>query len=235
MAENNIFGADSGAVAPPIGPQQELLNTIFSNTVGEGGGDLTNWLRGLASPEGDTSWITNLAKGGANPFMDWWKAAAYSGRPPGIPEGTGMGTAKSLHRMALGKLPQPLVDLITGNTNEQFGAMGNRFGTDVANATARGVGEAGAQATQGALQQLIQGGSAAGNLGMQAGQLGLGAVGARQRSIEDILGLGKDTAQMEFQGTQSALDRALAEFLQSMQLDSQAGGIQNLIDQFLGR
>ncbi len=68
-----------------------------------------------------------------------------------------------LNSLAMGILPKAMQDMITATTNEQFGSMGARFGTDLATATSRGLGQAGAQQSLNAMHELFGlGGTAAG-------------------------------------------------------------------------
>lgn len=94
----------SNLVNPPAGPQQNLLNNLFSGSVtGQGGGPIANQLFSLGQ----------------------------------------------------GVLPKPMQDMITATTNEQFGKLGARFGTDLATSISRGLGQAGSQQSLSAIQQIL--------------------------------------------------------------------------------
>jgi hypothetical protein len=68
-----------------------------------------------------------------------------------------------LHSLAMGILPRPMADWITASTNEQFGKLGSRFGSDLADAIAQGLGVAGSQESLAALNDLFNlGGTTAG-------------------------------------------------------------------------
>ena len=99
--------------------------------------------------------------------------------------GQGGPIANMLFSLGQGQLPQALTDSITATTNEQYGKMGARFGTDLGTAISRGLGQASA--------------------------------GMSLDAIDRILGLGGTATGFEFQRSESALDRALQEYLQQQQ------------------
>lgn len=105
--------------------------------------------------------------------------------------------ANQLFNMGLGMLPPALAEQIVGTTNEQFGKLGARFGTDLATAQARGL----AQASE--AQSL--------------------------NAIREILGLGGTTAGFQFQRGESALQRAMQEFIAQQQMDPLSGILQGLL------
>lgn len=109
MAQNPL---SSNIVNPPPGPQQSLLNSIFSTS-----------------------------------------ATGKGGNPIGM----------DLFNFAGGILPKAMQDQITATTNDQFGRLGARFGTDLGTAISRGLGQAGAQQSQWALGDILGlGGTTAG-------------------------------------------------------------------------
>ena len=65
------------------------------------------------------------------------------------------GLGPILNQFAQGNLPQSMRDWITGTTNEQFGGLGARFGTDLGTAISRGLGLAGAQQAQWAMGDVL--------------------------------------------------------------------------------
>lgn len=105
--------------------------------------------------------------------------------------------ANMLYNLGLGQLPPALAQQIVGTTNEQFGKMGARFGTDLATADARGL----AQASE--AQSL--------------------------NAIRQILGLGGTTAGFQFQRGESALQRAMQEFIAQQQMDPLNSILQSLM------
>lgn len=105
--------------------------------------------------------------------------------------------ANQLFNLGLGQLPPALAEQIVGTTNEQFGKMGARFGTDLGTAQARGLAQAAAQ------QSL--------------------------NAIREILGLGGTTAGFQFSRGESALQRAMQEFITQQQMDPLSGILQGLL------
>ncbi len=74
-----------------------------------------------------------------------------------------MGIGGQLNSLGMGILPKAMQDQITATTNEQFGGLGARFGTDLATATTRGLGQAGASQSLSAINQILNlGGTATG-------------------------------------------------------------------------
>ena len=88
---------------------------------------------------------------GANPTpigpMEQILQQMFSQASPGI--------GGQLNSLAMGVLPKPMQEWITATTNEQFGGLGARFGTDLATATSRGLGQAGAAQSLGAINQIL--------------------------------------------------------------------------------
>lgn len=72
-----------------------------------------------------------------------------------IGKGGGGPIAQQLFSLGQGILPQSMQDMITATTNEQFGGMGARFGTDLATATSRGLGQAGAMQSLQAIHEIL--------------------------------------------------------------------------------
>src|SRR5512143_1872668 len=71
--------------------------------------------------------------------------------------------AQMLYNMGLGQLPPAMAQGIIGQTNEQFGKMGARFGTDLGTAQARGLAQAAETRSLDAIQQILGlGGTTAG-------------------------------------------------------------------------
>lgn len=86
---------------------------------------------------------------------DWFKFSSKGGG--GIPG------ANTLFNFSKGELPQSMTDWITASTNEQFGKLGARFGTDLATSISRGLGQAASQNSMGAINQILGlGGTTAG-------------------------------------------------------------------------
>lgn len=111
---------------------------------------------------------------------------------------SGNPVAQTLFSLAQGKLPDPLTNLITSQTNDQFGKLGARFGTDLANATSRGLGEASAQQALAAQGLLANIGSTTSGQELTANQ------NALDRALKQ---------------SESGLDRALSEYLAKLQND----------------
>jgi hypothetical protein len=105
--------------------------------------------------------------------------------------------ANMLYNLGLGQLPPALAEQIIGKTNEQFGKMGARFGTDLGTAQARGLAQASESQSLDAIRQ--------------------------------ILGLGGTTAGFQFQRGESALQRAMQEFLGQQQMDPMNSILQSLL------
>lgn len=71
--------------------------------------------------------------------------------------------ANQLFNLGMGRLPPAMQDYITAQTNEQFGHLGARFGTDLGTAIARGLGQAGATQSMNAINSILNlGGTTAG-------------------------------------------------------------------------
>jgi hypothetical protein len=71
--------------------------------------------------------------------------------------------ANMLYNLGLGQLPPALAEQIVGKTNEQFGKMGARFGTDLGTAQARGLAQASESQSLDAIKQILGlGGTTAG-------------------------------------------------------------------------
>jgi hypothetical protein len=73
----------------------------------------------------------------------------------GAGPGNGSLLGQHLNSLAMGILPQSMQDLITATTNEQFGHLGARFGTDLGTAISRGLGQAGAEQSLNAMHELF--------------------------------------------------------------------------------
>lgn len=201
-----LFGAPSGPLTPPGTPN--ALTALGQPGAGQSA------LAAMAP-------TTNPAVRAATP---WNPGTGPAGAPPGpatsqgnvtySPVGdqekildqlfkgsvTGQGggpIAKMLYNLGLGQLPPALAQQIVGTTNEQFGKMGARFGTDLATADARGLAQASeAQALS---------------------------------AIRQILGLGGTTAGFQFQRGESALERAMREFIAQQQMDPLNSVLQSLL------
>ena len=101
-ASNGYTG--SNIIPTGVGPQESLLDKLFSGSVtGQGGGPIANMLFSLGQ----------------------------------------------------GILPKPMQDMITGTTNDQFGKLGARFGTDLATAISRGLGQAGSTQALSAINEIL--------------------------------------------------------------------------------
>src|SRR5690349_6764801 len=71
--------------------------------------------------------------------------------------------AQNLFSLGQGILPKPMQDMITATTNDQFGKLGARFGTDLGTAISRGLGQAGSAQSLDAISQILGlGGTTAG-------------------------------------------------------------------------
>lgn len=89
---------------------------------------------------------------------------------------------KWLNNYASGVLPQPLQDQIVGRTNENFGRLGARFGTDLGTAISRGLGQAGANQSQWAIGDIL------GLGGTTAGFEFQGVQNSLDRALKEYLG-----------------------------------------------
>lgn len=87
----------------------------------------------------------------------------FKGSVTGSGGGATSPISNQLFSLGQGILPQPMQDQITATTNDQFGKLGARFGTDLATSISRGLGQAGSQQSLAAINQMLGlGGTTAG-------------------------------------------------------------------------
>lgn len=147
---------------------------------------MNNWsqnvnqgLGGLGAPGSIPGSVTkgNVAYSGVSPeegLLDRMFRGSATGKGGGP-------IAQQLFQLGMGNIPGPLAEQIVGSTNEQFGKMGARFGTDLGTAISRGLGQAGAATSLDAIKQILGLGGTTAGFQFQRGESGL------DRSLQDLL------------------------------------------------
>lgn len=201
-----LFGSPSGGQSgqlAALGPHSgqigggDVLQPQAWNPAGGGGGH-GGWNPnigggGAAAPPGPATTQGNVTYSPVGPqetLLDKLFKGSVTGKGGGP-------IANMLYNLGLGQLPPALAEQIIGKTNEQFGNMGARFGTDLGTAQARGLAQASEAQSLAAIQQ--------------------------------ILGLGGTTAGFQFTRGESALERAMKEFISQQQTDPLTSILQSLL------
>lgn len=183
--QSALRGALSNGGATPAGTQGSFSQTPefdFSSLQGEGGGESPGLVPYTPGPI--TSVVNDLL------------TAAIGGNSGG------RGPAQTLHRLSKGGIPDATMAAYQQNQalqnaaiTESMGAVGNRFGTDLARTLA----------------------DAAGRLNVNLSAAGMDRALA---AIAQIIGLGQGQSNLEFAGQEGALNRANQDFLATQGGDS---------------
>jgi hypothetical protein len=134
--------------------------------VGGSTGDLSGMMGGFAptnfAPTGQPPGATTVGNltfsnpGDQEKLLDWLFRGGATGQG-------GSAVGNTLYNFAQGKLPKSMVDWITQSTDDQFGKMGARFGTDLGTAVSRGLAQASESKALDAMHELFGlGGTTAG-------------------------------------------------------------------------
>jgi hypothetical protein len=196
MATTDLFGQtyDPKMAFGPSPLQGSLPKDPFGTNGGMTSGSMTNMLQG-----GNMSFPTTQTwNSGVNPTANLGaptSAGNVSYSPVGPQETlldklfggavTGQGggpIAQQLFSLGQGILPQPMQDMITGTTNEQFGKLGARFGTDLATSISRGLGQAGATQSLNAINSILGLGGTTAGFQFARGESGM------DRALKEYLG-----------------------------------------------
>jgi len=195
MATTDLFGQtyDPKMAFGPSPLQGSLPKDPFGTNGGMTSGSMTNMLQGgnmsfpatqtwnsgvnPTAPLGPPTTQGNVSFGPVGPqetLMDKLFGGALTGQGGG-PIGN------MLYSLGQGILPKPLQDMITGTTNEQFGKLGARFGTDLGTAVSRGLGQAGSTQALNAINSIIGLGGTTAGFEFQRGENGM------NRALQEFL------------------------------------------------
>jgi hypothetical protein len=178
---------------------------LFGGAAGGGGGG-----GGLIPTGGGGGGLTPMSGGGGN-YGDMGWSSPFSNNPSefsnyitkegniayspvgeqerildmmfnGAASGSGGGPiANQLFNLGMGRLPPALAEQIMGQTSEQFGKMGARFGTDLGTAMTRGLAQASEAQSLDAIKSILGLGGTTAGFQFQRGESGL------NRGIQDLM------------------------------------------------
>lgn len=152
---NNMTNTGTGNVNFLERPGQSAMGVSSNNPVWNPGGLFPGGPGGYGGP----NTIGNVTYSGLSNqelLLDKLFKGAVTGQGGGP-------LAGQLFNFALGRLPRSMAEGIIGQTNESFGKLGARFGTDLGTAQARGLAQAAEQQSLNAISQILGlGGTTAG-------------------------------------------------------------------------
>ena len=161
---------------PAYGPNQwwggQTANNMAPN--------LGTWNPGLPAPGSPLGPPTTQGNVTYSPVGDQEKLLnmLFSGSVTG--QGGGP-IGNMLYALGQGQLPRPLAEQITSTTNEQFGKLGARFGTDLGTAVSRGLAQASSTQALNAINQILGLGGTTAGFQFQRGE------DALQRAMQEFI------------------------------------------------
>lgn len=183
IAGNNVLGPKTGNMmggSPAPGMVPNFGNQSWLSPPSSNPSEFSNYI----TKEGN---VTYSPVGEQERLLDMLFTGAVSGQGGG-PIGN------QLFNFAQGQLPPALAQQIMGQTGEQFGKMGARFGTDLGTAMSRGLAQASESQSLDAIKQILGLGGTTAGFQFARGESGL------QRAMQEFLGAQQTDPMMSIIG-----------------------------------